>query len=106
MTAAEKRLQAIRDLLAHVRDRLGLEMGFVLWDGSTIPADLPPNALAIMIADEGAIAALIRRPKLDILLNLFVSARIDTAQRHDLRPDGAAAGRPARSTRSRRLTRR
>jgi cyclopropane-fatty-acyl-phospholipid synthase len=76
MTAAENRVQAIRDLLAHVRDRLGLEMGFVLWDGSTIPADLPPNALAIMVADEGAIAALIRRPKLDILLNLFVSARI------------------------------
>ena len=43
MTAAEKRLQAIRDLLAHVRDRLGLEMGFVLWDGSTIPADLSPR---------------------------------------------------------------
>ena len=65
MTSAEKRLQAIRDLLAHVRDRLGLEMGFVLWDGSTIPANLSPDALAIMIADEGAIAALIRRPKLD-----------------------------------------
>jgi len=76
MTSAEKRLQAIRDLLAHVRDHLGLEMGFVLWDGSTIPANLSPDALAIMIADEGAIAALIRRPKLDTLLNLLVSARI------------------------------
>ncbi len=61
MTAAEKRLRAIRDLLAHARERLGLEMGFVLWDGSTIPADFSPSALAIVIADEGAIAALIRR---------------------------------------------
>ena len=98
MTAAEKRLQAIRDLLAHVRDRLGLEMGFVLWDGSTVPADLSPSALAIMIADEGTIAALIRRPKLDILLNLFVSARITLrngtifdlmAQRPGVRPKHA-----------------
>ena len=71
MTAAEKRLQAIRDLLAHVRDRLGLEMGFVLWDGSTIPADLSPSALAIMIADEGTIAALTRRPKLDTYCSIF-----------------------------------
>ena len=71
MTAAEKRLQAIRDLLAHVRDRLGLEMGFVLWDGSTVPADLSPSALAIMIADEGTIAALIRRPKLDTYCSIF-----------------------------------
>jgi cyclopropane-fatty-acyl-phospholipid synthase len=76
MTAAEYRLQAIRDLLAHMRERLGLEIGFVLWDGSMIPADLSRSALAIMIADEGAIAALIRRPKLDTLLNLLVSARI------------------------------
>jgi cyclopropane-fatty-acyl-phospholipid synthase len=76
MTAAEKRLLAMRDLLAHARERLGLEMSFVLWDGSTIPADLSPSALAIVIADEGAIAALIRRPKLDTLLNLLVSARI------------------------------
>ena len=73
-------------------------MGFVLWDGSTIPADLSPSALAIMIADEGTIAALIRRPKLDILLNLFVSARITLrngaifdlmAQRPGVRPKHA-----------------
>ena len=66
----------MRDLLAHARERVGLDLGFVLWDGSTIPADLSPSALAILIADEGAIAALIRRPKLDTLLNLLVSARI------------------------------
>jgi cyclopropane-fatty-acyl-phospholipid synthase len=76
MTAAERRLLAVRDLLAHMRERLGLETGFVLWDGSTVPAELSPGAFAIAIADEGAIAALIRRPKLDTLLNLLVSARI------------------------------
>jgi cyclopropane-fatty-acyl-phospholipid synthase len=76
MTVAERRLHAMRDLLAHMRERLGLETGFVLWDGSTVPAELSPGAFAIVIADEGAIAALIRRPKLDTLLNLLVSARI------------------------------
>src|SRR6201994_2194870 len=76
MTAAEKRLQAMRDLIAHARERMGLETGIVLWDGSTVPADLSPAAFAVVIADEGAVAALIRRPKLDTLLNLLVSARI------------------------------
>src|ERR1700759_1505335 len=76
MTVAEKRGHAIRNLLVHLRKRLGLETGFVLWDGSTVPADLSSGAFAIAIADKGAIAALIRRPKLDTLLNLLVSARI------------------------------
>ena len=76
MTAAEKRLDNIRRLLTHVRERLGLDLGFVLWDGSTIPTDLSKNALAIVIADEGAVAALVRRPKIDTLLNILVTARI------------------------------
>jgi cyclopropane-fatty-acyl-phospholipid synthase len=76
-TAAEKRLQAMRELLVHTRERFGLEIGFVLWDGSTIPSDLSPDALAIMIADEGSIAALIRSPKPETLLNLIVSARLN-----------------------------
>jgi cyclopropane-fatty-acyl-phospholipid synthase len=49
----------------------------LLWDGSTVPAQLRPTELAIVIADEGAIAALVRRPKLDTLINLWVSARFD-----------------------------
>jgi len=76
MTAAEKRLNAIRELLAHVRERLGLDVGFVLWDGSVVPIDLSPNAFALVIADEGALAALIRRPKIDTLLNIIVTARV------------------------------
>lgn len=75
--SAASRLIGLKTLLAHVRDQTKLELGFVLWDGSTVPADLAPNALAIVIADEGAVAALVRKPKLDTILNLWVTKRID-----------------------------
>jgi cyclopropane-fatty-acyl-phospholipid synthase len=71
------RLEAFKTLLAHLRERTGLEPGFVLWDGSTVPPDQPANALAIAIADEGAVAALLRKPKIDTFANLWASGRID-----------------------------
>src|SRR5689334_19036093 len=77
MTAAARRLQSLASLLAHVRERLGVDVGFVLWDGTTVPAELKSNAMAFTIADEGVVAALIRRPKLDTLFNLLVSARLE-----------------------------
>ena len=77
MHAAGKRLQGMRDLLGHVRKAYGLDVGFVLWDGSTVPADLPQDGLAVTIADEGAIAALVRRPGVETLLNLWVTRRLD-----------------------------
>lgn len=76
MTAAA-RLDAFRSFLAHIRARTGFEPGFVLWDGSTVPADHPPGALAVAIADEGAVAALLRRPKIETLANLWAAGRID-----------------------------
>ena len=51
MDAAAERLQAFKTLLADARERLGLPIGFVLWDGSTVPADLPSDSPAIAIAD-------------------------------------------------------
>ncbi len=75
--SAATRLAALRRLLAHVRDVAKLDLGFVLWDGSTVPADLPANALAVTIADESAVAALLRKPKLDTILNLWVTKRVD-----------------------------
>jgi cyclopropane-fatty-acyl-phospholipid synthase len=76
MTAAS-RLAGFAKLLAHARDRLSLDLGFVLWDGRTVPADLPPDMLAVSIADEGVVAALARRPNIDTLANLWVSGRVD-----------------------------
>ena len=77
VSGAEKRAKNFRRLLMHARDRLGLDVGFVLWDGSTVPEDLAPDAFALVFADEGAIAALIRRPKIETLANLWVASRID-----------------------------
>jgi cyclopropane-fatty-acyl-phospholipid synthase len=77
MTPALRRLNAIKALLAHVRDRLQIDLGFTLWDGSSIPHDLPSGALAVAIADEGVVAGLIRRPRLETLLNLFAAGRLE-----------------------------
>jgi cyclopropane-fatty-acyl-phospholipid synthase len=74
---AARRLESFKRLLAHIRELLALDFGFVLWDGSTVPADLPTNALALVLADEGIVAAMLRRPNADTLLNLWVTARID-----------------------------
>lgn len=71
------RLDAFRKLLAHVREKLGLDLGFVLWDGSTVPDNLPRDALAIRLADEGVVAALMRKPNLATLCNLWVASRLD-----------------------------
>ena len=71
------RLDNLRRLLAHIHERILPDMGFVLWNGSTVPADLPADALAFVIADEGAIAAMIRRPNVDTFLDLWVTSRFD-----------------------------
>ncbi|MGX5736626.1 class I SAM-dependent methyltransferase [Bosea thiooxidans] len=76
MDSTDKRLAALRRLLTEAHDKLGLKLGFRLWDGSSVPADWPQDGLAIAIADAGVVAALIRRPKLDTLLNLHVSDRL------------------------------
>jgi cyclopropane-fatty-acyl-phospholipid synthase len=71
------RLFAFRQFVAHIRERTGLEPGFVLWDGSTVPEGLAPDALSLAIKDEGAVAALMRRPKIDTLANLWAAGRIE-----------------------------
>lgn len=75
--SANGRLNSLKKLLAHARDILAIDVGFRLWDGSTIPTDLAPDAFAIALADEGLVAALTRKPNMETLLNLWVSKRID-----------------------------
>lgn len=74
---AQGRLKNFRDLLTQMHRRLGLEFGFRLWDGSLAPADWPPDALALAIADEGVVAALLRAPTIATLANLWAAKRID-----------------------------
>jgi cyclopropane-fatty-acyl-phospholipid synthase len=76
-SSSTARLAGLATLLAHARERAGLDIGFVLWDGSRVPANLADDALAIRIADEGAVAALLRRPNIDTLANLWTSGRLD-----------------------------
>jgi cyclopropane-fatty-acyl-phospholipid synthase len=75
--SAANRVKSFRNLLAHAREILKIDVGFHLWDGSTVPGDLSSEAFAISFADEGAIAALTRKPSMETLLNLWVSKRID-----------------------------
>jgi cyclopropane-fatty-acyl-phospholipid synthase len=94
--AATLRLDAIRTLLADAHARLRLRLGFQLWDGSRVPADWPADGLMIAIADEGAVASLVRRPRLDTLVKLHVAGRIDTVNGSifdvaAIRPEGKAA---------------
>lgn len=76
MDSNDKRLAALRRLLAEAHEKLGLKLGFRLWDGSMVPVAWPRDGLGIAIADPGVIAALIRKPRLDTLLNLHVTDRI------------------------------
>ena len=74
---AHARLERFKRLVAHLREILGFDVGAVFWDGSSLPTDLAPDALAIAISDEGAVAAVIRRPSLHTLMNLLVTGRVD-----------------------------
>ena len=77
MAKPEQRLAKLRALLQDLHRCLALEFGFRLWDQSTVPADWPPQALAIAIADEGVVASLLRAPKVTTLANLWAAKRID-----------------------------
>jgi cyclopropane-fatty-acyl-phospholipid synthase len=93
MDSNAKRLAALRRLLVEAHEKLGLKLGFRLWDGSMVPAAWPQDGLGIAIADPGVLAALIRKPKLDTLLNLHIADRLSIVNGSifDLaaaRPDG------------------
>jgi cyclopropane-fatty-acyl-phospholipid synthase len=77
MSGSQKRLNALRALLEDTHAALAPGFGFELWDGSTVPAGLGPGEMRLRLADEGVVAALLRRPKLDTLLQLHVAGRID-----------------------------
>jgi cyclopropane-fatty-acyl-phospholipid synthase len=77
MDRQAKRLEAARALLSDAHRALKLDFGFELWDGSAVPADGPADDLRLRIADEGVVAALVRRPTLDTVLQMHVAGRLD-----------------------------
>ncbi|MCY6383227.1 SAM-dependent methyltransferase [Hoeflea prorocentri] len=74
---AKGRLKSLGRLLGHARDVMQIDVGFILWDGSTVPEDLADDAFAVKLADEGVVSSLMRKPRMETLLNLWVSKRID-----------------------------
>ncbi len=77
LSGAQQRLRSFRTLLTQAHRRMALEFGFRLWDGSFVPADWPAASLAVAIADEGAVAALLRAPRITTLANLWAAKRVD-----------------------------
>src|SRR5215213_9005450 len=71
------RLESLRELLGQAHRALDLAFGFELWDGSTVPRELPRDALRIAIGAESVVAALVRRPGLATLLNAHVAGLLD-----------------------------
>src|SRR6476659_8297057 len=74
---ARRRLAALKAALADAHRTLKLGLGFALWDGATVPADWPADGLRIRVADEGVFASLMRRPKLDTLIEAHVAGRVE-----------------------------
>lgn len=67
----------LRETLSRLSRALDLKIGLVLWDGSEIPPAVGEARARIVIADEGALAALVRRPSIDTFIRLHVEGRID-----------------------------
>jgi cyclopropane-fatty-acyl-phospholipid synthase len=93
--------EALAALLRELQVKVAPRLAFRLWDGRRIPADARPDEPMIAINDAGAVARLLRRPKLDTFLRLYLAGRI-TFENGDLfdiaerRPEG----KPGRLLRS------
>ena len=74
-----KKLSVARELLEKVHELLNLKFDFVLWDGTTVPTQNGGNqdGLRIALNDEGVLSALLRKPKLDTVIDLWTTKRID-----------------------------
>jgi cyclopropane-fatty-acyl-phospholipid synthase len=56
---------------------LDLRFGMILWDGTTIEPVWGDARARVRIADEGALASLVRRPSLDTVVRLHAEGRLD-----------------------------
>ena len=72
-----RRLNSARKALTHITEELNLEFGFELWDASTIPRTLGVNDLRIVFSDPAVISRLLRAPRLETLINVYISGHLD-----------------------------
>ena len=76
-TNTDRRLAAARRALVHIREALGLDVAFELWDGSRIPDDTGAETLRIAFTDPSVFPRLLRRPRIPTLIDLYADGRID-----------------------------
>jgi cyclopropane-fatty-acyl-phospholipid synthase len=77
MDAAQRRLAAVREGLTQLSGKLR-GIAIQLWDGTVIPSGADAQ-LKITIADEGVIAALMKRPSFDTIVRLYALGRLQLA---------------------------
>lgn len=77
--ASGKVREAALTLLNHVHDRLDLRFGFELWDGTHIPQTAEPDGLRLVINGPGVLGRLIRRRKIETVVEAWSSKEIDVA---------------------------
>ena len=76
--ATEKVRQAALALLSHCHERLGLEFGFELWDGTRIP-DTADSALRLVINDPSVLGRLIWRRRIETVVEAWSLGQVDVA---------------------------
>lgn len=76
----QRQLEAARELVGLIAERLDLDASVRLWDGSLVPLGRAvKNPFVISISGPGVIGSMLRRPTLDTLIRHYVEKRIDFA---------------------------
>lgn len=74
----ERRIRRARELIDHLRGRMNSPISVRLWDGSLVPlGDNPEPGLEIVISGPGVFGTLLRRPRAETLLKLYVRGAVD-----------------------------
>lgn len=76
MDAQQRRLDRLKPLIGRFLAETGAGFGIELWDGTVLP-DGAAGGPRIAIADEGAFAALLKRPGLETVIGLHARGRLD-----------------------------
>jgi cyclopropane-fatty-acyl-phospholipid synthase len=74
----DKQLDAARELVRGVAERLDLNAWARLWDGTRLPLGKSPTSnFEISISDPGVIGAIVRNPRLDTIIRQYIEKGID-----------------------------